>query len=450
MGDVQKRGDTNVETYQNDPYVPQDTVSLLDIISVLARRWKLIFFATFLAGVGIVAFSLYTIRMPPDSAFNPLPNFYRPEVEVLILEQSDGVQGLLGSASGELGALANLVGISGGGGGSNSALAQRLLEQNTIIDQVIEEFGILEKHDFPENPRTSARNMIREPLETEFDGATGIMTIAYPHTDPVFATTIVNRVVELLENRFRELTMNQLSTRKEFLEEQIRRTETELDAATAELISYQRRFGITNLEAQAEQTIQQIGSLSAQVYEKELELAALLEYYPIDHPEVQRAENEIGHLRSLISELRGGFNEFSAIGIPQSQIGSVGVEYAELEAEVQIQRSILASLRARFETTRLEEADNSRMFQIIEPAEVPEVKAGPSRAMIVIVVTVTAFFLSVFLAFILEYFEKARRDPVEAEKLEEIKDAFRSRSRRKAVPPAAGERSERDRGLQET
>ena len=64
-----------------------DTISLLDILAILAIRWKLIFFTTFFAAIGVVLFSIYTIRMPADSRFNPLPNFYRPDAQILLKDR---------------------------------------------------------------------------------------------------------------------------------------------------------------------------------------------------------------------------------------------------------------------------------------------------------------------------------------------------------------------------
>ncbi|MCK4513925.1 MAG: hypothetical protein KAU31_01640, partial [Spirochaetaceae bacterium] len=67
-----------------------DTISLLDLIAVLARRWRLIFFTTFFAAIGIVLFSIYTLRMPSDSPYNPLPNVYEPESQILLTDPSTG------------------------------------------------------------------------------------------------------------------------------------------------------------------------------------------------------------------------------------------------------------------------------------------------------------------------------------------------------------------------
>ncbi|MFW5811944.1 MAG: hypothetical protein ACOCWS_03080 [Alkalispirochaetaceae bacterium] len=57
-------------------------------------------------------------------------------------------------------------------------------------------------------------------------------------------------------------------------------------------------------------------------------------------------------------------------------------------------------------------------------------KADPSRAMLSIVTTITAFFLSVFLAFVLDYFDRVKEDPEEGEKLKAIKGNLSLRRRR--------------------
>ncbi|MFO7781170.1 MAG: hypothetical protein R6W94_06030, partial [Spirochaetia bacterium] len=174
-------------TPQPEQYQYDDTVSLLDLIAVIAKRWKLIFFTTFFAAIGIVLFSLYTLRTPFDSPYNPLPNVYRPEAQILLTDpdSSSPLQGALGNA--DLGLLSGLANM-GGQGGTSAALAQELLRGNRLIDQVIEEFNLLEKHADADFPKTAARNSIRESLTSEFDDASGILTVSYESIDPAFAT----------------------------------------------------------------------------------------------------------------------------------------------------------------------------------------------------------------------------------------------------------------------
>lgn len=409
-----------------------DTVSLLDLIGVLARRWKLIFFATFFAGVGVVLFSLYTLRLPPDSPNNPLPNVYKPEA--LILLQNSSSSGGIGSmlASTDLGALAGLAGISAGGGGeASAALAQELLRQNEIVDTIVDEFELLKVFADSEAPNTAARRSIREALETEFDASSGIMTVSLTHIDPVFATEVLQRMVELLEFRFKALTRSDAQAKADAYRRQIATLEDDLQQARRNLIAFQQRYGIIDPETQATSAVESLAALKSQLYSLELEREALLDYQDPDSPQVVRKQREIDGLKELINELESGFSTFSGETIPLNQFGALQVQYLDLRRELTLKESLYTSFQSELLAAEVEAQDTSRIFQLIQPPEVPEVKDSPSRGMISIIVTITAFFLSVFLAFVLEYFARAKEDPLEAQKIEAIKNQFRPKRKRR-------------------
>ena len=92
-----------------------------------------------------------------------------------------------------------------------------------------------------------------------------------------------------------------------------------------------------------------------------------------------------------------------------------------------LKENIFTTFQAELVRAQIESQDVTRRFQVIEPPEVPLVKAAPSRGMISIIVTIAAFFLSVFTAFMVEYFSRAKTDPLESQKIELIKDQFRIR-----------------------
>ena len=56
-------------------------------------------------------------------------------------------------------------------------------------------------------------------------------------------------------------------------------------------------------------------------------------------------------------------------------------------------------------------ASESPVFQVLEYAEVPDLKSGPSRGMLCIIVSAAGFFLSVFLAFLFNAIQNIRKDP---------------------------------------
>lgn len=357
----------------------EDTISLLDLIGVLAKRWKFIFFASLIAAILIVAYSIYTIKTPHDAFMNQLPNIYKPQVEVRLQEEGSSAASVLGSSGSGLGALAGLAGISGGKS-SNVALAQDLIKGNTIVDRLAEEFDFPERYDIEEKIVPTTRKMIREKLATEFDSESGILTISFSDVDPEFATLVVNRAVALLEVRFKELTMEKVLNKKQFLEERLEEVEKDLKQAQKNLINFLIENGVVNIVV----------------------------------------DSESGSTELVFARY-----------VPQGERYAITAQYFELERDRTILEGVYKLLMNQFEQTKIEEMDDSKTFQILEIAEVPEIKDGPSRGKICIIVTLSAFFLSIFLSFIMEYFEKAKKDPLESQKLESIKSRFRTSKKKK-------------------
>ena len=420
-------GEVSVPTQESD-----DTVSLLDLIAVIARRWKLIFFATFFAGMGMVLFSIYTIRMPADSPYNPLPNYFRPEAQILLADQSgssSSIQQALNNS--DLGLLAGLAGVSGGQGESSAALAQQLIRGNNLIDQVVEEFGLLETFSDSEAPLNAARTSITGSLMTDFDGGSGIMTVSYAHIDRLFATDVLQRIVALLESRFNFLTRDQSRSRTAAIELQIQQLEDDVQQARDALTSFQRQYGIFDPEVQSEQTLELITQFRQQRFDRELERDQVLALVRNEEdPQIRRIDQELARIDDLIDELETGYRTYSPITIPLEQLGPLSAEYADLQRDMLLKETVYSSFQAELISARIDSQDTTRRFQVIEAPEVPELKAGPSRATLTVIVTVTGFFLAVFLAFVLEYFTRAKLDPTEARKIGEIRDQFRFRRER--------------------
>ena len=401
-----------------------NTISLLDLIAVLVKRRWLIIITTVVAAILIALYSIYTIRAPVDAKFNLLPTFYRPVVKIRLIdhEQSNISSMLSGS---DIGLLASLAG--GSVGGSSSAdLAQALLVGNKILDGLVEDFDIISRLDIQKNPRTSSRKFLLDAFESFFDGATGILTISFENEDKVFATKILSSAVERLELLFDEMTMEGVLEKKFFLEESIANYEQELKRAQDRLINFQRSNQIIDITLQTEYQLDALAELDRQILLKETELETLQEKRLENDPGMLSASRELNLLktrRELTAKGRRGGT--GALDIPLTDLPALAAMYTNLLGDIEILRVIYSSLRSQYETTKIEEKDDSERFQVLEVAEIPELKAGPSRGKICIIVTISIFFLSVFFSFILEYFDRVKEDPVESAKLVAIKQMLR-------------------------
>jgi uncharacterized protein involved in exopolysaccharide biosynthesis len=88
--------------------------------------------------------------------------------------------------------------------------------------------------------------------------------------------------------------------------------------------------------------------------------------------------------------------------------------------ELNAQQQIYTQLKVQLELTYAAIASETPIFQVLETAKVPDLKSSPSRGIICIIVTLGAFFFSVFLAFVLTVLENIRNDPEAMEKFRAV------------------------------
>jgi uncharacterized protein involved in exopolysaccharide biosynthesis len=252
-----------------------DEISLIDLFAVLWHRKVMIIVITLIAMIGVVVYAVISIKLPVETS--PLPNEYTPEAFMLINDSSSSGGGLSSmlSSSG-LGGLASLAGFSAGSGQTFSKLAVYLAGSNPLLDSVVDEFDLIVRYkiDTPKtkakSPRADSRKMLKKKLTAVIDEESGVFSVGFTDTDPVFAQSVVNFTVSYLEARFDELGVDKNKLEKENLEKNIQNTYNE----------------IQNLELetrQLEQSVQRGGvnlpSISLEMNRIQLELAAQREVY---------------------------------------------------------------------------------------------------------------------------------------------------------------------------
>jgi tyrosine-protein kinase Etk/Wzc len=86
-------------------------------------------------------------------------------------------------------------------------------------------------------------------------------------------------------------------------------------------------------------------------------------------------------------------------------------------------------LTKQYELAKLDEARDAVVIQVVDRAVPPEKKAKPKRSLMIIVAIFSGFFVSIFLAFLMEYKEKASSDPENKERIDMLRRYLRFRSR---------------------
>jgi uncharacterized protein involved in exopolysaccharide biosynthesis len=135
--------------------------------------------------------------------------------------------------------------------------------------------------------------------------------------------------------------------------------------------------------------------------------------------EKENLELNIANAYREIQELEWGSRRLETSVAPgRASLPAVTMELNRIAMELGAQRQIYAQLTTQYELVKVSMASETPVFQILEFAEAPDRKSGPSRGLICIIVTFAAAFFSVFLAFALNAVANVRQDPAAMAKLQ--------------------------------
>ena len=403
----------------------EHTLSLLDILTVFVKQRYLIIIVTIIGTVLTLGFAVYTAVMPDSSRWNPLPNYFEAKTKVLLQQKG---QRLTPQYGGSQDVLSFILGGSVQSSSSSILLAMELLKGNTLKDRVIDELELLHRLDRPDTEvaRNGLRGRIGRSLflpEIAARSTSNILLLQYRDKDPELAYDILKKIIEILEERFRGLSLERVLAQKGFVQERMGIVEKDLLSAQKNIVAFHEKYGIIDVSSFAKEQSQTIGKLKADVLELQVKLDSYREYMTEDDPRVERLKKEIkageDYIRTVESEMHA------------DSVPAIMDQYFNLERELEVHLAIYTTLRSEYESVKIEEADTAKSLQVIEYPEIPLRKSGPNRKKICIFGALGAFFLSVLLAFFLSYLDRAKQNPVEARKIELMKAMIRRRRRGK-------------------
>ena len=111
--------------------------------------------------------------------------------------------------------------------------------------------------------------------------------------------------------------------------------------------------------------------------------------------------------------------------VPTAKIPALGLAYERNLREVKYQESLYELLAKQLEMAKIDEVKSPTIIQVVDPALPPELKSHPKRALIVILVTLLAFFLMILAAFLKEANAKAAADPAAVKQWQLLKRYLR-------------------------
>jgi len=251
----------------------------------------------------------------------------------------------------------------------------------------------------------------------DYDNKTRTITISFEDIDPVFAANVVNRLVELLHQRFATIGGNRNLIQKNLLENKLADVSAEMARLEALIQDFQLKQGVLSIEELATEQITMLAELRSQLILKEVEINTYSDLSRIQDPVIKRLKSERDNLLKLIREVESGFSSYEDIMPAQKDLPELALEFAHLKRDLFVQEKIYEVLTQQYELAKLSIEGEEPIFQILELAEVPDKKSAPRRSIICMVTVVVVFFLSIIAAFVFNAIKNIKNDPEKMKRL---------------------------------
>jgi uncharacterized protein involved in exopolysaccharide biosynthesis len=338
---------------------------------------------------------------------SPLPNIYTADAVILV--QQGTTSDLSSSIFAALGI--ELPSAEAAPGFDMGALVLQVLQSRTFVDKVIEEFDIVNRYRITNHAKSSARKLILDKSDFQYNRTTRSISISFEDIDPVFARDVTNRMVNLLNDWFAQNMGNSRETEKKLLEEKVNEVKGEVTKLENQLKDLQKRYGVLTAQDLGSSQASALAELRSQLILKEIEIKNYSTISAIEDPKIQQLKDERQNILDLIAEQiqRGGaeVTDSSAATSSQKSLPDIQLDFNHLSMELDVQRRIYNTISHQYEVMKIA-SEPEATFQILELAEVPDVKSGPKRSIIVILGVGGAIIISAMLAVLLNSLSQAK------------------------------------------
>lgn len=388
-----------------------DGIDLLDLLMAVVREKRMILRATAAAAVLGAAVALL------------LPGVYT--AQAVILPPQEDHSGLNSMA---MGALAEL---SGGGSGLGAALSLKnpsdiyigILKSRSVADALIQRFDLKELYDT--DTLVATREALAKQVSITGDEG-GLISIVFDDEEAARAAAIANGYVAELERLTRRIAVTEAAQRRLFIERQIGQTQDKLAQAEDALKRTQERTGVIDLDNQGKAIIEAVAELRAKAAAKEVQIVGMQSFATASNPDLIRTRQELAGLRSQIARME--HDDIAGNGdimVATGRMPEAGLEYLRKLREMKYQQAVYEMLAKQYEIARVDEARNSVVIQVVDPAVALDEETGPRRGLIVLLATVFTLILAVMWALVRGALMRVRQDFEQDGRWPELRELLR-------------------------
>lgn len=381
-------------------------INLLDSLEAVIRRKR-----------GILAFALLVAIITAIVSLI-VPKKY--ESRAVLMPPSSSAASMLNKVAkniplGKLGG-AGLLGGSGQNDLTNVYLA--ILSSRTLRSEMIRKFNLVHVYKFDKAKKYYVEDVLKEVnrhVSSDISDE-GTILIFTEDEDPVRAADMANFMANYLNEVYKTLTTQKDKSYRLFVEGRVNIAKKDLQKAEADLLEFQKKNRMVDIEEQSKASIEAGSQLEAQYRLAELNLDIYRKMYTEDNPKIREQLTGLRSLEKQKNQL--STDRTSDLLIPYRQAPDIAIEYLRLKREFKIQEALTDFLIQQYEEAKFEESKNTPYVQVLDPGVPAQRRSFPHRSKMVLIAFFSSVLAGSFLTLFMDYLEKfKRKNPEESAKI---------------------------------
>jgi uncharacterized protein involved in exopolysaccharide biosynthesis len=374
--------------------MPDDEISLLDLLQVVADNLRLLVLGPLVAGLLALA---YSFTIPPT--FTATTKFMPPQ------QQQSGSAAMLAG----LGALGGLVGAAGIKNPADQYVA--FLRSNRVQDALIDRFKLMER--LETKSREDARSAVRGSAQIA-NGKDGLIIIEASDKDPEFAAQLANAHVEELGKLLNSLAVTEAQQRRLFFEQQLAKAKENLTKAAQALATSGISSSILKSTGAA---VAAVAQLKGQIAAQEIKLATMRGYFAESAPDFKQAQTELAVLHTQLARAEKAE--------PAMGLSGNDSDYVAKLRDFKYYETLFELFTKQYEMARIDESREGAVIQVLDAAQRPERKSKPKKAQMAMMTTLVTGFALLLFIFVRQAIRSINQTPETVQKIARLRKAWK-------------------------
>lgn len=232
------------------------------------------------------------------------------------------------------------------------------------------------------------------------DGKDGLISISVTDRNPQRSAELANGYVGIFQEFLGRLAISEAAQRSLFYEKQLDLSKARLADAEDAFKNVEAKTGIVSVDMQTRASVEAAASLQAQIAAQEVAIQSMRNFATENNAQLQQAEQVAQGLQDQLAKL-GGSQIQDGLIVPKGAIPQSSLEYARKLRDLKFAETLYEAIARQYEFAKIDEAHEGDMFQVVDPATVPEKRSSPKRAKVLSECVGAGVILGVLFAFLL-------------------------------------------------